>query len=165
MAIYSPERKEAILKQMLPPLSRSIGELSEQEQIPYQTLYNWRFKAMNTGAKSVPKNQLIHWSPEAKLAVIIETAAMSVGDLGAYCRGKGLHAETIKLWKKDSLNGFSQGPEQRKQVAKEQIASKRQVKAVQKELRRKDRDLAEASALLILEKKLTALWGDDSEAE
>ena len=37
---------------------------------------------------------------------------------------------------------------------------KRQVRKLEKELKRKDRALAEAAALLLLQKKAQAIWGD-----
>ncbi|WP_019677122.1 transposase, partial [Arsukibacterium perlucidum] len=42
MAVYSPVRKEAILKKLLPPVSRSVAQLAREEGICEQTLYNWR---------------------------------------------------------------------------------------------------------------------------
>ncbi|MDI5986427.1 transposase [Halomonas sp. M4R5S39] len=46
---YSPERKEAILKKMTPPMSLTIPELAEQEGISAATLYNWRKQARARG--------------------------------------------------------------------------------------------------------------------
>ena len=37
---------------------------------------------------------------------------------------------------------------------------KKQVRKLEKELKRKDRALAEAAALLLLQKKAQAIWGD-----
>ena len=42
---YSPERKEAVLKKMLPPNNLAITELAKQEGIAEATLYNWRQQA------------------------------------------------------------------------------------------------------------------------
>ncbi|TKB23700.1 hypothetical protein FCL47_21145 [Desulfopila sp. IMCC35006] len=39
---YSPERKEAVLKKMMPPHNRSISQLASEEGISEATLYNWR---------------------------------------------------------------------------------------------------------------------------
>ncbi len=39
---YCPERKEAVLKKMLPSHNRSIPELAEEEGISEATLYAWR---------------------------------------------------------------------------------------------------------------------------
>ncbi len=45
---YSAERKEAVLKKMLPPNNRSIREIAEEEGISEATLYNWRKAPRNT---------------------------------------------------------------------------------------------------------------------
>ena len=45
MSHYSPERKEAVLKKLLPPHNRTVTEVSAQEGIATATLYNWRTKS------------------------------------------------------------------------------------------------------------------------
>ena len=42
-------------------------------------------------------------------------------------------------------------------------ADKKRIKELERELLRKDKALAEAAALLVLRKKLDALWGIDDE--
>lgn len=42
MARYSPERKEAILKKLLPPHNLTVAEVAREEGIAVQTLYQWR---------------------------------------------------------------------------------------------------------------------------
>jgi len=44
---YSLERKEAMLKKMLPPNNQSIAVLAKEEGISDATLYNWRQQARN----------------------------------------------------------------------------------------------------------------------
>ncbi|WP_303909268.1 transposase, partial [Thiohalomonas denitrificans] len=39
---YSAERKEAVLKKMLPPENKTIKELAREERVSEATLYNWR---------------------------------------------------------------------------------------------------------------------------
>ena len=39
---YPRERKEAVLKKMLPPNNQTISEISKEEGICEGTLYNWR---------------------------------------------------------------------------------------------------------------------------
>ena len=46
---YSPERKEAVLKKMMPPHNRSIQQLAKEEGISEATLYNWRNEARRKG--------------------------------------------------------------------------------------------------------------------
>ena len=42
MPRYSDERKEAVLRKMLPPHNRPLGELAAEEGISEATLYTWR---------------------------------------------------------------------------------------------------------------------------
>ena len=54
MKKYSPERKEAVLKKMLPPRSWTIAELSREEGICEATLYNWRKAVRAAGQEVAP---------------------------------------------------------------------------------------------------------------
>jgi len=42
---YSDERKEAVLKKLLPPHNRTVAEVAEEEGLSAATLYNWRKKS------------------------------------------------------------------------------------------------------------------------
>ncbi|MEZ9822032.1 transposase, partial [Shewanella sp. 10N.286.45.A1] len=57
MARYSPERKEAVLKKLLPPHNMTVMEVARSEGISYQTLYHWRDKAKKEG-RPVPGKTL-----------------------------------------------------------------------------------------------------------
>ena len=46
---YSPERKEAVLKKMMPPHNRTIRQLAVEEGISEATLYNWHQQARTKG--------------------------------------------------------------------------------------------------------------------
>jgi hypothetical protein len=49
-----------------------------------------------------------------------------------------------------------------KDLEKRHQADQREIKRLQQELRRKDKALAEAAALLIASKKIQAYWGQDA---
>lgn len=164
MTRYSSERKDAILKNLLPPHNMTIAEVSRQEGVSSQTLYNWRDSARKLG-KPVPGKTLSTegWSADTKLAVIIETAPLSESELGQYCREKGLYPEQVRRWKKECLQGFQSSEAQDKLIRRQTQTDKADIKALKKELRYKEKALAETAALLVLRKKLDALWEDDSE--
>lgn len=162
MARYSNERKAAVLVKLLPPLNRSIPAVAEEDGISTATLYNWRNQARQQG-QPVPGSgkRTENWSAEAKLAVIIETAALSAAEFSEYCRSKGLYPDQVAAWKVECLRGIHQAPEltrQRQVTAKQ---DKKRIKELERELHRKEKALAEAAALLILRKKLNALWDTD----
>ena len=56
MQNYSVERKEAIFKKMLPPLSMSVSELMRMEGVPRGTLYSWK-TAVIKKEQPVPENE------------------------------------------------------------------------------------------------------------
>ena len=164
MTRYSSERKEAILEKMLPPHNMTVAAVARQEGISAQTLYTWRYKARKLG-KPVPgkKSSTEDWSAETKLAVVVETASLSESELSQYCREKGLHVEQVQRWKRECLQGFQSSETQNKTIRQQTQKDKAEIKTLKKELRHKEKALAETAALLVLRKKLNALWEDDSE--
>ncbi len=163
---YSPERKAAILKKLLPPLNMPVAELARQEGISDVTLYTWR-KQMRERGQAVPGSQSSpeQWSAEAKLAVVAETIALSEVELSVYCREKGLFPEQVKAWKQTFID--SQRPDSKRQSAerREAESAKKRIRSLEKELLRKERALAEAAALLVLRKKLDTFWDEKNDAE
>ena len=63
----------------------------------------------------------------------------------------------------DCLNGFETSEAQAKTIKQQAKLDKAEIKSLQRELRYKEKALAETTALLVLRKKLNALWEDDSE--
>ena len=164
MARYSNERKESILKKLLPPINLSVAEVARQEGMSAQTLYTWRDRAKRLG-KPVPGKKLSteDWSAEAKLATVVETLALSESQLSQYCREKGLYPEQVKRWKQECLQGFQNSEAASKASRHQSKSDKAEIKILKKDLRRKEKALAETAALLVLRKKLDALWEDDEE--
>lgn len=164
MPRYAPERKEALLRKLLPPHNLSVAQLAREEGISDVTLYAWR-KQAKAGGAAVPGDQKLtdNWSAEAKLAVVIETAALSEIELSEYCRGKGLYPQQVKAWKAACLAGQQSAKVQSQADRAKTKADKKRIRQLERELNRKEKALAEAAALLILRKKLNAYWGDDSE--
>ena len=153
---YSEEFKASIIARLLPPNNASVHEVAKETGIPKDTLYTWRLKYR--GAQSGEIGQLGqsgHYSAEEKLAVVIETASLNEVELGGYCRRKGLYPEQIAGWKSAIVQGLTKAPTkaEREQMHKQS----RTIKQLEKELNRKEKALAEAAALLVLQKKFQAL--------
>lgn len=164
MPSYSEERKQQILNKLLPPSNMTVAEVSRIEGIGLQTLYNWRDKAKQQG-RPVPGSKLTseHWSAEAKFATVLETASLNEAELSEYCRAKGLFVDQVKAWKADALRGFMSSREQELEAKRQRQADHKEIKQLKGELRRKEKALAETAALLVLRKKLNALWENDNE--
>ena len=165
MTRYSRERKEAVLKKLLPPFNATVAEIARQEDISIQTLYAWRDKAKKAGVPVPGKSPTTEdWSAETKLAVVLETTVLTESELGEYCRKKGLYPEQVKRWKEESLSGFQSSQAQNKTARIQAKADREEIKALKKELRIKEKALAETAALLVLRKKLSALWEEDEDS-
>ena len=105
-----------------------------------------------------------HWPAEAKLAAVIEIAILSEVELSQYCREKGLFPEQVKGWRQACLDGQASATQQTQSERVQAKADKKRIRELERELNRKEKALAEAAALLVLRKKLNALWGDDGES-
>src|SRR6202011_3481041 len=96
MKAYSAERKEALVRRMMPPENAPVSALARETGITEQSLYTWRRQAKGQGV-AVPgdgKNPE-GWSSEDKFAVVLETAPLNAAELAEYCRRKGLYPEQI----------------------------------------------------------------------
>lgn len=161
MPRYSPELKEKIIKDMLPPNNIPVKELSDKHGICEQTLYKWKRVAKANGSIiQNSKNSKEKYSNEVKLNIIIETASLNEEELSEYCRQKGLYVDEIKSWKTMFITGKTESETK----AKEELKSKdAKLKQLQKELNRKEKALAETAALLVLRKKMNAIWNSEED--
>jgi len=158
---YSLERKESVLRKLLPPDARSVSEVSEEEGICTATLFNWR-KAARIKGQSVPdsKRPSDEWSSEEKFTVVLETASLNETELAEYCRKRGVYPNQVAQWREvcSNANQPRSRADRRRDQAIERTNQKR-VKRLEKELARKEKALAETAALLVLRKKVNAIWG------
>ena len=166
MRHYSSEIKDTMVAKLCSPGGPSIYQLSKETGISQGSLYKW-VQSFGEG-RHLKKNQrsIDEWSPEQKLKAVIETEGLSEEQLGEYLRKNGLHSSNLSEWRQDMLSGFvSKRGRPRKDP--ELAAAQEENKLLKRDLRRKDRALAEQTALVILQKKAEKLWGkyEDDESE
>ena len=80
-----------------------------------------------------------------------------------YCREKGVHLQELKRWVKQCQNANNVKLEDPKELKDTLNNEKQKTKDLKKELRHKEKALAETAALLVLRKKANAIWGDQKE--
>jgi transposase-like protein len=130
------------------------------------TLYKWR-KAWRLQGEVVPATQKDPeaWGPADKFTVVLESAGLNATELGGYCRERGLFPEQVGRWRQAAQDANAQPlltMADQKDLEKRHQADQREIKRLQQELRRKDKALAEAAALLMASKKIQAYWGEGS---
>ena len=163
---YSQERKESVLKKMLPPNNMAIAALAKEEGICDGTLYNWRNQARSQGRLMPDSDNTPNgWTSRDKFAVVMETAAMNQAEVAAYCREKGIYVEQLSQWRAacEQANDWSQASE--KELKSATKADRKKVAELEKELARKEKALAEAAALLVLRKKYSTLFEDPEDGK
>ncbi len=98
---------------------------------------------------------------EEKFNIVLETATLNETELGKYCRKKGIFPLQINAWRKTCMNAHAPlAPKADRAAIRNQT---KKIKGLEKELRRKEKALAEAAALLILQKKVQFLWQDQED--
>ena len=92
------------------------------------------------------------WSLADRLQILMESHGLDEDALNAFCREKGIFRHHLEQWQA----AFTAGG------AADNRAQLRELKdtnnALKRELNRKEKALAEAAALLVLQKKYQALW-------
>ena len=163
MAHYSLERREFVVRRMLNE-GISMSTLARETGIAEGTLYRWRNATKPNGATVNPKKHPEKHSATQKFAIVVASASLSEAELAACCRQKGLYPEQVKAWRAAAEQAMAGGVVSAK-VHREALAiEKKRHQALERELHRKEKALAETAALLTLRKKAAAIWGEGEDA-
>jgi DNA-binding transcriptional MerR regulator len=154
-----------MMQRMVGPRRVSAGALSKEVGVSQPTLSLWLKAAGRVAVVSddeEPKakaKRAEDWSPQQKLAAVMEAARLSDTALGEWLRRKGLTEEHLRQWLEALEERAAAVFDPREpRVSAE---SRRRVQELERELRRKDKALAETAALLVLQGKVQALWAEE----
>jgi transposase-like protein len=165
--LYSEKFKSRMVAKMVGLHAVSASVLAAEIGISQPTLSRWMREAHTVpdmAKKSRRSKQKAHpqrpqdWSPAEKLRVVVESTGLTDEDLGAFLRKEGLHQAQLEEWSATARSSLST----RKGTKKVSAESKR-IRELERELRRKEKALAETAALLVLKKKAQAIWGDEDD--
>ena len=156
---YTEAFREQALKKVYGRGQRTISDVAEELNICIGTLKGWmkKHKKQSMNTAPVASKRPNDWTPAERLQLLLESHGLADEELNAFCRKKGIFIHHIAQWKKafetesatDKLNNAS---------LMRDLKSKNQ--SLNKELKRKEKALAEAAALLVLQKKFQAFWAD-----
>lgn len=154
-----------MVSKLVGPHAMSAQQLSKESGLAQATLSRWLKEASRVKRMTKPEDeertqprQMQDWKPEEKLAIVLEAAGLSEGEVGVLLRSKGIPSALLEEWRQQALTGL-RGT---KQIGANVAGSKR-IKDLERELRRKDKALAEAAALIILQKKVREALGDEDD--
>lgn len=158
---HSIEFKRAAVQKFLSRGTRSSKEVVDEIGVPYSTIYQWKNDFAKFGdMKKLSKNH--NRSAQEKIKLLIEYDNLVPDQRGEFLRKNGLYEEHLIEWR--NLAELALSPKNtHSQDYKDLLNEQKKVKQLESEIRRKDRALAEASALLILKKKVDLIWGTGEE--
>jgi transposase len=172
---YSQGFKDRMVERLTLPGAPTATDLSDEVNISQGTLSRWVREARslgNMGEKKPPRDpgtpaaeegaardarSTREWSPAEKLRVVAMADQLKDAELGALLRREGIHLAQLEQWREEMLTAMGSPLPRRKSP------DARRILELERELARKDKALAEVTALLVLRKKLQALFGDSAE--
>lgn len=157
---FSQEFKQAVVKKLLTRGKQTVEQFCEENGLALSTVTRWQSECANVAEMNHKKNKS-KVSSENILKIISETYSLSEEDLGLYLRKNGLHSAQIAEWRSSFLSSVNKP----KIFLNKKDARDSKIKDLEKDLFKKDKALAEVSALLILQKKVSLLWGKRTEDE
>ena len=125
--------------------------LSPEVGVTVQTLERWRSDALLQ-----PARERI-WTAAARLEAVIATAALDAAARAAWCRERGVYAVQLEQWRDNATQALAE-PEEVRASPQQTKQDRRRIRELEREVRRKDRALAETAALLVLSKKVEAIF-------
>lgn len=129
---------------MLPPESAALDVVAREVGVGTSTLERWREDA------------------QSRLEAVITTAAMNEAGKSAWCREQGVYPAELDKWRASCTSALAD-PEDARASPQATRADRKRIKELERDLLRKDRALAETAALLVLSKKVAAIFnkGED----
>ena len=157
MARYGQAYKDRAVARLLPPENAAVEVVAREIGVAAGTLKRWREDAQSRPARGRA------WTAGARLEAVITAAAMDQTGKSAWCREHGVYPDELDKWRSSATTALAE-PEEARASPQATRQDKKRIKELERELLRKDRALAETAALLVLSKKVEAIF-NKGEAE
>lgn len=161
MKKFSEEKQQAIIAKALNRKDKTLRQIADANNVGFSTLGKWLRKYREGNPSHTDKPSSHKLSQAERLQLVLEAAKLDEKALGAYCRERGLYSYQLEQWKDEFMSKNNEQKDRKNDAELKKL--KTEIKSLKKELNRKDKALAETSALLILKKKADLIWGDDEE--
>ena len=136
---------------MLPPEGAEVEVVAREVGVAVGTLDRWREDAQSRPARGRG------WTAAARLEAVITTAALDEAGKSAWCRKHGVYPAELGKWRANCTAALAE-PEEARASPQATRADRKRIKELERDLLRKDRALAETAALLVLSKKVAAIF-------
>jgi hypothetical protein len=156
LARYGQTFKNKAVARLLPPESAGLELVARETGVGVGTIERWQAEMVSGSTRKQAQ------SAPARLDAVIATAAMNETAKNAWCREHGVYAGDLAQWVASAMSALA-GPTKTAVIPKPKAQDGRRIKELERDLLRKDRALAETLALLVLSKKVGAIFnrGED----
>lgn len=156
---YTTEFRRQALEKAYQRGSRSVESIASEVNMSTYTLRTWmrREKMKKRSGNGRKAKRPGERTRAEKLELLIKSDGLDETELSGYCREKGIFVHHLERWREEFEEDDSAGL---RKLNRELNEAK---KALERELKRKEKALAEAAALLVLKKKYEGLWEDEDE--
>ena len=154
---HSPEFKEQALLKARHRGTRSILSIASELNMSPGTLKRWVLDSAKAGEQAPGETSpaldgpAAAWSPAQRLTALQESYPLNGSALAAWCREHGVFEHQLAQWREEFC---TPGVPASREAAGAFRELQRQHEQLQRELRRKEKALAEVAALLVLQKNL-----------
>ncbi len=161
---HSDEFREQALSKVRQRGMRSVRDIAEELNMSAGTLRKWWARSNRVVVQTTPTAELPSalaaesWTAAQRLLALQQTHGLSAQALHAWCREMGLFEHQLIAWR-DAFCAITAPDSRDNRQALRELQTRHEI--LQRELRRKEKALAEAAALLVLQKKFQALWADE----
>ncbi len=143
---YPMEVRGPLEQRMLGPSQARPVDLAVETGIPSATLCRWRLEARRRPVEALVTESTIRTAAE-KLQLVLEASTLDDEALGEFLRREGVHEAELSAWREAATDALRVGTSTAKR------GQSRRIRELERELRRKEKALAETAALLVLQKK------------
>jgi transposase-like protein len=156
---YSDAFIEQALVKVYSRGDRTIESVAKEVNVGYQTLKTWKKRKTldKVTATARKEKRPQDWKRDEQLVALMETHGLSEEALQAWCRERGIFPHHLDSWRASFCTQESAPAAD----GRDMRILRNENDDLKKELRRKEKALAEAAALLVLQKKFRALWEDE----
>jgi len=157
LARYGQTFKDRAVARLLPPESAAVELVAREVGVGTGTLQRWREEVQSRPARGRA------WTAAARLEAVVTTSALPQALRSAWCREQGLYPAELDKWCSSATAALAE-PQDARASPQATRQDRKRIKELERELLRKDRALAETAALLVLSKKVTAIFNRGEDA-
>lgn len=156
---YTSAFRAQVVRKMIGPPTRTATSVAREVGVSLAQVCRWRTMSVSMAAMAAEDSEAKasgkKRTSEEKLRLVVRAEGLVGEALGAFLRAEGVHELELRSWRAAAAEALGAEAAPGMSRAEERRAAtdaRKRIKELEWELRRKEKALAEAAAMLLLEK-------------